>query len=443
MIRPLTRRRLAIGLGAGVIAGAAIAAFEPAATGSTSVQPYAAPSTSLRLAGARRPLGNTPNTLRSLRGATTTSRPVLDPAGGPAWVVRISAYRYADPWLAAQNASRGIRRTALTTLWCGQLLRQVDGRLGWIDGENTFRPVNVTQSEGDAPRVCIGGGIRSSTTAQSFTLLEHPGEPEPRALGGVVWGFSALRVRGHRLTVDGHRVAVRPQGPHSAFIAFQPSATRLRTALTVELPSGRRQQALTDGAWTGRLNGSSDERIRSATEHIAARAADPGGGASWGLVVAQRDDGRWCSTVAGQLVGRFAGTIDQRLGTFSRQSVLNQQGSCLGGQDLRPSRARPVVIVPSGYVVNSPGDFPTGQALRRQRGRASIAGRTVAGVRSVTIATATSVRTVTPSGPEHAFLTVYDTGSLGLMNFARATARITVRFDDGHTKSTTVPTPGL
>ncbi len=443
MTPPRIRRTLALALGVGVGAGAAVAAFEPAATGSTTIQPYAAPSSPLRLAPARPPLGTTADQLRSIRGATTTSRPISDPAGGPAWVVRVAGFRYPDPWRAARNASRGLKRTPLTTLWCGQLLRKVGDQLGWIDGENTFRPVASSRQEGEAPRMCIGGGIRSSTTAQSLTLLEHPGQPEPRALGGVIWGFSGIRVRDHRLRVDGRSVAIEPEGPRAAFVAFQPSGTRLQTGLSVRLPSGRRQQALTDGAWSGRLNGSSDARIRTATERITARAADPGGGASWGLLVAQRDDGQWCATVAGQLVGRYAGTIDQRLGTFSRQSVLNAHGSCIGGRDLRPTRSRPVVIAPSGWLAATPGGLPTEQALRRQRGRASIAGRTVAGVRSVTIATPTSVRTITPSGPDHAFLTVYDTSSLGLMNFARSTARLTVRFDDGRTTTSTVPAPGL
>lgn len=436
MIATRTRRAVAIGLGLGALAGAGIAAFEPAATGSPTVQPYTAPTAPLQRAAARAPLGHMASVMRRLPGGTSVSRPIPDPAGGPAWVVRMTGYRYPE------QRRDGV--TVRSTLWCGQLLRRVDGRLGWIDGTSTFRPVATNDQEGDTPRMCIGGAIRSSTTAQTLTLLERADEPEPRALGAAIWGFSGIRTSRHVLRVDGRRVPVRADGPHATFVAFHPTGTRLQTSLSVRLPDGRRQRALTDGVWTGRPNGSSDDRVRVATERIAVRAADPGGGASWGLVVAQRDDGQWCSAVAGQLVGRFAGTIDQRLGTFSRQSVLNEQGSCIGGRDTRPSRKRPVITFPTGYLVAGTSDgLPTERALRRQRGRAALAGRTLSTVRTLTIATRTSVRTVVPSGPDHAFLLVYDTGSLGLMNFMAGRAEVTARFADGHQETMTVAASGL
>jgi hypothetical protein len=432
-------RSLTATLAAGVAVGGAAAVLLPSANGTPSDPPYRAPSAPLTIKTT--PAERGPGAPRGPRVAPGTKRLVArtpDPAGGPGWAVQI----YGSFTGSKRAGSRA------PDMWCAQLVRIVDGRVGWIDGTNTFRPL-PTQISDQAPEQCLSPRWqRTRTTVGTFTSLEGVSTPTPRALGGVVWAFSLDRITAPRLVVDGRRVRVRPSGRHSAFISFFPPARRLSTTLSVRLPGGRRQRAVdTSSPWgmpMGTRNRHPAERVRPKSEVVLARTADPGGGPSWGVVSWRRQSGRWCAALTGQIVAGRVGRINARAGTFTAFNPDAETAACpVNNGATAPTRSKPVTLSSDGWGVTSEQPGSTERALRLQSGRVVLVGRALPGVRSVTVTTSTSVRTVIPTGPAHAFLLAYDTGPGWMFGIGEARAEVTARYADGRTKRFPVFAPGL
>lgn len=422
---------LCVGAATGLLAAVII----PDATTAPSARPFAAPSESLKLAPARtRERGPTsPSSiyLRAHPGTIRVEARHRDPSGGPDWVVRIfEADRMIQPSIR-RPGSDGVISVGL----CAQLGREVDGRFGWIDGTNTFRPVSTAAFTG-TPALCGSRKLdaRKLPELRATTLVDRPRSLEPALRGTVIWGLVGRKVTRTTLTAAGRTTQIDQTGPHGAFLRLEgPSSRIVGAALHVQYPDGKTVARLdgVGGEIPGRRR-SRDLEIVPGSSRVIARTFDPGGGPSWGARAAQTMDGGWCLGPAGHLVGDRIGEIEEPLGTLVELPETSFPNGC--DAQAQPGLAMPVQYVAStGSYTDVPQLDPGRGSLRLEPGRSFIWGRAAANVELITISTARDVRTVEPSGPARGFIVVYDGTGFG------GDITITAHFDDGREQTLTAP----
>ena len=426
----MVRRMLIAGLLAGLAAGLALAAILPRTEPSS-----AAPRQAAAVPGDPRPApaGDAahPRRGRALHVPTgpgyvrmrATSRPRIearapDPRGGPDWVVRtFKAVRSVkDPGEPPHVVGRPL---------CAQLGRIHDGRFGWVDATNTFRPVGIGWR--GAPQRCgstlpdLGG----QPFADGFSRVTDPTAGAARALQTIAWGMAG-EAGAVRLTIAGRSV-VPPRTAHGAFLALAGEDVQVgELAGEVRYP-GREPVRLRFGSFSGRAT-------------IEFRSPDPNGGLPFGVSAARRADGRWCPSGEGRIVGERVGAIDFDLGTFTDHGP-DPNGACVverppgvpgpASRDYAPTRDRPLAFGYS-YGGGNPEEFGSdpiaGRTARRTlRGMTTIQGVAHPDVESITFASPRDVRTLRPSPRAHAFMVLYDG------TFPTGKITLTATFSDGST----------
>lgn len=336
-----------------------------------------------------------------------------DSRGGPPWVVRV----FPSQRFAPARGGRALRRIGKPEV-CAQLGRELDGRFGWVDATNTWRPVPV--SYWGAPILCWHRGVEPQL--QLTTPISDPSGGGADPLNAVVWGFAG-RAAAVDLTVDGARRGVDPT-PHGVVLAVLPPGGRRHRAraelrfrdgarATAELGPFAEQRAM---ASHGGIGDRAHPRFAPGTPQVVDfRVPDPDGGLPWGIAVIRNDDGSgWCRSALGQIVGERVGFVDERLGTFT--DATNGVDCIWVGEGTHPTPDRPLEVAYGFSAGGSPSLPPAtqtapspGRVMRRTLpGRFTVTGLAHDDVVSVTIATPRDVRTVTPSRRAHVFAAVYD-----------------------------------
>jgi hypothetical protein len=417
----MARRLVLLAVAAGVIVGAVVAAAVPRSRAAHVHQDtlLALPG-SLHSARALRPLPGA-GRFRVHRGSLRTELTVRDPAGGPAWRVRMFVADRLVPSYARRPGTSGIAGVSM----CAQLGRLVDGRFGWIDASNTFRPEGFAYDGG--PTLC-GSRIpdrRHMPSVEARTLITDPAMPDPQIRGMVVWGAVGARVKDVAIRLGGREVHPH-RSARGAFLAFAGPALHQRdVAITVGYPDGASKHVR-----FGHSSFPAFERGRFArpipgTARLEARAPDPGGGPSFGILTARGSRGGWCFGNAEQIVGDRLGQIDRRVGSLYEDDGSGPGMSCQDPR-LKLTRERPVQYGLSGAEGFSGDEIdPARPLLRTLRGRISIYGITRPDVKLITISTPRDVRTLVPSARAHAFIAVYDG------DFPSGQIAVTATFRDG------------
>jgi hypothetical protein len=416
------RRWLITALAVGVVAGVVIATGVPHSSAARIRADALTPLPGkMTIAKARPPL---PATLafRVHPGTLRNDLTMKDPSGGPVW--RIRSY-IADRIVRKGDRPPGVNPVIGTSL-VAQLGRVVNGRFGWIDAANVFRPAGFDET--DVPSL-VGSKIldvRRLPDLDARTLITDPLGPNPQIRGTVIWGLVGSRVDGVAVHVA-RRTEHPRRSPRGAFLVFTgPQTHRDDVRITVTYPGGdHRDKTFGDGDHGGLPPTTSRPRPVPGTTQIEARAPDPGGGPAWGVLTAKGSRGGWCYSYAGQIVGDRLGQIDGRIG-----SLYEDTGTSLGEQCSDPryllTLKRPFVYGSEGGSGLTEGEVDLGRPLLRTLpGRFALYGMTLPSVKLITISTPRDVRTIAPSPRAHAFVTVYD-GS-----FASGKITITATFADG------------
>ena len=349
-------------------------------------------------------------------GSSQVVAQVKDPDGGPDWALRVfDSHTYA-PGPAAQLFAHS----------CIQLGRFVRGQFGWIDSANVFRPVRAAP-EHAAPIDCGRAYLNAPEYPRlgMVTLTSDLQRMPAHLTRAVVWGIGPHGTKRVDL-----RIGPRSESPalsHSgAFIAFE----RADTSRASVSAGFERARVISLGQHYNGKYVPPPYRDRPLPA-VGARAPDPNGGLPWGVGVVPSDLGGVC-LVGGpvRVIGDRVGYVDFRLGAFDDERDLRYR--CNEEQIIT---RKYLVALETNYSTDSaggpqPGDDPArGRVARRSpKGYTVLAGRTRADVIAVTIATPNGVRTLTPSGPAHAFVTAY-AGS-----FRGGRTIFTVRFRDGRTQ---------
>lgn len=380
--------------------------------------------------------------------APRTAASAADPHGGPRWVVRTFP---ADRYVGGPN---GLRRMGKPQD-CAQLGRLLDGRFGWVDATNTWRPVGISYV--GAPISCWREDQQPQDLPELVleltTLITDPARASAEPLTAVAWGMTG-RPATTQLTVEG-----RPQPARASdlgvMLAVLPAGKRppiVRAEVDLDGGSGRplvvgisplaaalRFDRRLTGRWDGLKRALVDERASSSIDY---RTPDPDGGLPWGIAVTpHRDGGGWCRTDLGQIVGTRVGWVDEVLGTFAD---AEQRQDCIRVPHAvpPPSPARPIVVSFGNATENGgtfDGDVSTaarrGRVVRRTlNGRNAIVGVAHRDVVSVTVTTPRDVRTITPSHRSRVFAVVYDG------DFPTGKLRVSARLRDGTVYRTVLPT---
>lgn len=360
-----------------------------------------------------------------------------DPAGGPDWVIRSMTADRMMPKRLRRPGSDGVTGTGP----CLQLLRDVGGKLGWIDGDNVFRPVGVRET-GLMTKCSTPNLDTRKQRVQNYdaqVLLAAPTSREPVVRGQFAWGFVGPRVRSMRLRAGGEVLTPDRSPRWGAFLEFYgPGRPAGNVSLRVRYADGR--VVYTGGPLRRRhaprgYTLAAGDAIDHNRSRVIARAPDPGGGPSWGVLGVRTKQGLWCLGQAGHLLGNIVGSIDPRYGTMMGASADHNPNGC--GPMAQPTKQSPIQAVSSsGSYTDVAGLAPNGDQLRLQRGRTLIYGRTLDDVVELTFTTPRDVRTVIPSAPGKGFLLVYDGG------FSGGPLTATARFRDGHTQTVELPGGG-
>jgi hypothetical protein len=420
------RRELPAGLAVGVIAGliAAIAIPRTQAGGQASATPQLGPAGVVRTAPARhRPGGEAFIELR-LRGVPRIEARIRDPRGGPDWAVRVfHANRVVPP-----EAQRHGVDPVIGHPLCAQLGRIYRGRFGWLDASGTFRPVAIDYR--GAPSTC--GSRKPDLGGEPYfdvvIPITDPRRSEAHAKQLVAWGLAGSGATRVQLRI-GSVAVTAPHSAHGAFLAIGPPQLRSDQVTGTISYRGGRSIHLPNLPTGGMFSPSHSKLV------LSGRAPDPNGGLPYALL-SNDTCTQWGSRILDD--DRF-GTVDYELGTFEE---LRRAGGAACGRSATDDKklfARYPVLLGYGEAGDEPGSVPDpGRVARRtQRGTTIFTGRVAPNVVAVTLETPRDVRTLTPAGPAHAIIAVYD-GS-----FPTGSVKVIAQFKDGHRKTQTLPNLGF
>ena len=313
---------------------------------------------------------------------------VADPAGGPEWAVKL---------IQSQRTRNG--RNVAKPQTCVRLGRIEGGRFGWIHGDGLFRPgETIEHLEQCMPRAW------RKPTAHFVSTLAVADPAAPRITAGVVWGrvpgASQVTVRGSD-GADGTIAAT-----DGVFLRVLGPGARPRPGATVR--GGGREAPLAIGPVADRVR-KSYPRVIPGTERIGARAPDPGGGPSYGVIVADTREGVPCVAGATRIVdGRYGGV---HLGYGLFWETVAYDSLC------RPLSERLTRKLPCTWSSGYGGGASLGEDefMRRARVERRVQpGRTVftaiclPEVERVMLQSPRDTRTLVPSATGHVVLAVYD-----------------------------------
>ncbi len=336
-----------------------------------------------------------------------------DPAGGPEWVLR-SWRGLPNPHA---NFGGNYRPKSFLCLQVGEVENHqlVEPRAG-----ASAQPLSLERDYGLAGGCNAPGDLaRFGPLAETVTYLDNPYAYAPRPLRTIISGILRLDASHpvllgagtpRRLTLDANR----------AFLAVLPGRywdAPLRISARVH---GRTVVGSAIQSFPG----------PPAPTMPQARAPDPNGTAPWGFSAAA--DG---STAYGRIVDGRLASIDEQTDTL-RNSPDGWSG---GGNAPLPRKQPPVRFNTQGgpeYSLPGQGEPALSRPEIERRtlpGRTIITGVADAHVVSVTLTTPRDVRTLRPSGPQHALIVVYDG------QFFRGAITATVMLRDGHSITEQVP----
>lgn len=383
------------------------------------------------------PLTNEPGYVR-LRA---TSRVVLairarDSRGGPDWAVRT----YLAEQLVAQPDQR--RRVSRVVGFgrCAQLGRVYRGRFGWLTADGTFRLV-TTSDQLAAPTFCHSRPSESAghPYADVVEPMTDPEKPQAQLLGSVVWGLAGASATTMTLQ-DGRRPEPLHRGANGTLLSVlgtdvRPRDLRLHVAYP-DRPSVQVLQQRPEAVLAlHHLPGQRASRTPLGPSVLSALAPDPDGGLPYALVTEHGKPHVWCTQAGARVAGGRYGTPNYRLDSFSEVNVSGG-GSCgalpvpLREHDGRPYPPYALATTFGGSGSDSEGEDPANGRIARRllRGKVIFSGVALPDVRSLTFATPSDVRTITPSGPAHGFIVVY------AGDFPAGRVTVTTTYRDGHTR---------
>ncbi|HEV3283036.1 MAG TPA: hypothetical protein VG010_02430 [Solirubrobacteraceae bacterium] len=347
-----------------------------------------------------------------LSSTVRTTLRAKDPAGGPTWALR-SWQGVPNP---RANFGTGDHPARFICFQFGVLEhdRLFEPRPG-----STSVPLSVGQEYGGSGGCNTPGDLaRFPPFAEPVSYVDDPYAYAPRPVRTVVSGVLALDATHPKLLGAG---APRPLAldANHAFLAVLPGRywdAPLRIAVAIH---GRTMLGSTVPSFPGPPAPSTPQ----------ARAPDPDGGAPWGFAASSNGS----SAVGRILEGRLAG-ISELDGTL-RHGPEAWNG---GGEARLRQKPPPVRFDSQGGAESLPGQVPA--ALPRPKvQRRTLPGRTVItgvanpDVVSVTLVTPRDVRTLRPSGPQHALIVVYDG------QFFQGLITANVLLHDGRTVTEQVP----
>lgn len=438
---------LAIGIGGGAIAAAAI----PQTTRS-GARAAPAPAVAPAAVGVRRVAAprRVPRNLGYARlrptGPVRVAAMIADPRGGPAFAVRqFLAERLAPTWPDARGGAGVIGRNR-----CVQLGRMHRGRFGWLTADGTFRPVAV--SFAGAPTQCLSRrpDLGGRPMGEIVTTITDPRAPAAEPVQTIVYALAGPAARDAELTVAGRRAPIR-RGAGGAMLAVLPATTRSATlALTVRYPGRGTVRVLPPREPRGlpaRFAQLSQRALPGIAPLLAAQAPDPDGGLPFGMTATPTREGGYCTRTGGRVVGDRVGGVDYDLDLMREDggagsSACPPTRAALRRQRRPDGRSMPPFRMGSSYGGGLGGELGEDPGLgriarRSPPGRIVYSGTADADVRYLTFATPSDVRTIAPSGPAHAFIIVY-AGS-----FPTGDTVITTTFRDGRTRTDTLPNMGI
>ncbi len=324
----------------------------------------------------------------SPRGPVAIAARADDPGGGTPWAVR-----------------RFTTRTDGHTYPCSQLGRLDGKRFGWISPGRPFRAARFDQA--DVSTMCGERFFQGRPQLTQVTLTTDGATGLPRPDRTVVWGVLPPGIASARLS-DGTRLRPGAGGVVLAVLPGQPVGT-LRLSGTLRTSSGTLRTFPDPAAGQRRALSTARRRPVDAAPlsdrtRVAALAADPAGGAAWGILTAPGTRGATCFSEPSHIVGDRAALVDPRLGL----AMVSPLFFGLDCSDRRaPTATQPLRM--DVLVSSIPDEDPTGaRQLRRLNDRTVLHGRTTADVTAVTITTSRDIRTVVPDPRTHVVLAVYD-----------------------------------
>ncbi|HEY0516851.1 MAG TPA: hypothetical protein VGD00_06995 [Solirubrobacteraceae bacterium] len=332
-----------------------------------------------------------------------------DPAGGPEWALRSWQGR------PAPHANFGVGRPPQRFI-CSQVGVRFKGKL-------------AAPRVGAAPLALVVGGeagaggiggctdpgslVRFPPPTEAVSYVDDPFAYRPRPLRTVVAGLMRPDARQPVLLGAGAPRPLRLDA-NRAFLVVLPGRYWDAPLHVSAVVHGRRIG--------GGRHASLSLPVPSSLEAPQARAPDPNGGAPWGFA-ADAHNSAYGEILEGRLV-----YIDSASG----QLRYGPGGSSSGGSGRIPYPG-PVRFDTQGgpepeSIFNRHARLSRVQVERRTLpGRTIVTGIAQADVTSVTIATPRDVRTLRPSGPQHALIVVYDG------QFFRGGITATVRLRNGRT----------
>lgn len=340
---------------------------------------------------------------KASRTTTPVAAPInAQPSGGPALVPRPGTVHLIastpDPDGGAPWAIRTFmapRVTGKPGVWrCAQLGRVVGGRFGWIrPGTTRLRPVPIAYG---ALTRCGAAGAADRWGSIGFqALVADALGPAPRLTGTVAWGLTRPASRALTAWIAPDR-AGRSTARGGGVIAFGPPAAR---KWDVVLESGGVTRRSLD-------NGFGESRRDVHDLRVAARAPDPAGGPTLGLLERTAGNGTSCTVGPAPLVDGQVGQVDADLGLFGGGNGCSPR--------IAPTRDDPFVALGGSATNGGPQGAAAAAAARAATttrrtlpGWTSIAGPLPADVVRVEIRTPRDLRTLR-AGPRHVLLAVWD-----------------------------------
>ena len=317
---------------------------------------------------------------------------VADPAGGPEWAVKL---------VQSQRMRNG--RNIAKPQTCVQLGRIRGGEFGWIHGDGSFRAgESIEHLEQCMPRTW------RQPMAQFISTLAVSDPAAPKITGGVIWG----RVRGvSEVMVSGTEGADGPI-PATDGVFLRVVGPEARTRPGASVRGAGREVPLGIGRIPERVR-TSYPHVIPGTERIEARTPDPGGGPSYGVIVADTREGVPCVAGPTRIVDGRTGAVHLGFGLF--WETVAYDSLC------RPLSEKLTRKLPCTYSAGFGGGAQEEDDafLRRARVERRVQpGRTVftaicrPDVERVTLQSSRDVRTLAPSPTGHVVLAVYDGGFL-------------------------------